>query len=879
MALHLLTLATHALESPNSVSTSAVTGPHAPRVPVLLGRALRVEIETPSAPARGPVRVACVVPCHNSPQDVVRLFSDLRACLLELAGSRAIDLRVVFVDNASEPPISAALPPFPPTTDPTTGPKPCAVFEHLRLEANTGGSGGYNAGMRRVLALDATSEDRFADTASDRAWAEFDPEFVWMVDSDARVAPNTLAQLIEVLEGDASIVAAGAALHDPNTGQCFEIGGRVNRANGMYGPVVWGKVGVHGLVECDYVAACCALVRADAIRTLGVMPDRFLNGDDVEWFIRLAQVVSGRVVGVPWARADHPRFDKFPTWHRYYMTRNALAPIAALGLGRLVRARRIAREIARAMQQEMMQRPDLASLHIRALQDFARGQQTGPGVTDPRAGLDRPIALDHLAATLRQNISAASQSVRARIFPAGTLSHTLCESIREQLTTAGCTIETDGVKSTQTAPRAALGFLSRLLLGARADLAVVPSRGRMNTWVRGRWIVQVAPGPGVQGKGGSFVIKRAAPWAALGRTLRTMLRGTAFGLRALRAPLPGPSPLDVDLAAQRALREMTTLTTSRSLSVEAIILTHNRAEALARTLEALTRDPVFMACNPGQTSQANAKRDRRPRITVVDNASAPGTLDEIIARYPDVRVLRCAENLGVEAFNRGVSESTADVVVILDDDAIPAPGSLAIAIDRLSRDRSLGAVTLHPKHPSNSQSEWPFASSALPTDRWPVMGCANIVRPSAWNAVGGYEPAFFLYRNDADLALKLLGAGFGVHFDPALVVWHDSPTGPGAKKSLRWHELATRNWVWMARRHGRGLSGLAGGALGWAWAHRLSGLSIPAHWASLRGGLAGVHTPAPSWPLPTRASAARQGHAWRELLRLRLRGMASRSRR
>ena len=32
------------------------------------------------------------------------------------------------------------------------------------------------------------------------------------------------------------------------------------------------------------------------------------------------------------------------------------------------------------------------------------------------------------------------------------------------------------------------------------------------------------------------------------------------------------------------------------------------------------------------------------------------------------------------------------------------------------------------------------------------MGCANLVRRTAWNEVGGYESAFFLYRNDADLA-------------------------------------------------------------------------------------------------------------------------------
>src|SRR5690606_34605702 len=103
-------------------------------------------------------------------------------------------------------------------------------------------------------------------------------------------------------------------------------------------------------------------------------------------------------------------------------------------------------------------------------------------------------------------------------------------------------------------------------------------------------------------------------------------------------------------------------------------------------------------------------------------------------------------------------------------------------------------------------SERPFArvlgGCSAPRDDWPVMGCGNLVRRSAWQAVGGYEESFFLYRNDVDLALKLLaagGKGGGVWFDPTWVVWHDSPAAaPNRRKSLRWFELATRNWIWLA---------------------------------------------------------------------------------
>jgi GT2 family glycosyltransferase len=128
------------------------------------------------------------------------------------------------------------------------------------------------------------------------------------------------------------------------------------------------------------------------------------------------------------------------------------------------------------------------------------------------------------------------------------------------------------------------------------------------------------------------------------------------------------------------------------------------------------------------------------------------------------------------------------------------------------------------------------------------MGCGNLIRRSAWLELGGYEAAFFLYRNDVDLALKLLGAGWRVYFDPDWVVWHESPGAE--RKSDRWHRLATRNWVWLAKRHGTGmgLGGLLGALLGPLRAHRLAGFRVGLHWATLQGVAEGLWRGSPSFP-------------------------------
>src|SRR6185503_13614656 len=175
----------------------------------------------------------------------------------------------------------------------------------------------------------------------------------------------------------------------------------------------------------------------------------------------------------------------------------------------------------------------------------------------------------------------------------------------------------------------------------------------------------------------------------------------------------------------------------------------------------------------------------------------------------------------------------------------------------------IGAVAFHPRHPETNQSEWPFAArtpGGRADDRWPVMGCGNLVRRELWNSLGGYEPGFFLYRNDADLALKVLSQPrvpaaparperrWGVYFEPAWTVWHQSPAA--RRKSNRWHRLATRNWIWMCRRHGRGLGlgGLSAGLIGWAWAHRLAGFRPGAHAQTIRGAVEGWLRKPPALP-------------------------------
>jgi GT2 family glycosyltransferase len=278
--------------------------------------------------------------------------------------------------------------------------------------------------------------------------------------------------------------------------------------------------------------------------------------------------------------------------------------------------------------------------------------------------------------------------------------------------------------------------------------------------------------------------------------------------------------------------------------LSAIVLSFNRRDALRSTLRHLLDTPAI------------------DEIIVVDNASSDSSADaarDLLGTRG--RVIALSSNTGVAAFNTAAAAATGDLLLILDDDSWPDPASLDHAIAALHADPRAAAVALSPKHPRTLHLEWPHAHS--PSDTFPMMGCGNLVRAEAWSHAGGYEPSYFLYRNDADLALTLLGLGRRVLFHPQWIVWHDSPAA--ASKSDRWLRLATRNWVWMARRHGRGFWKWAGILLGFAKAMIHAGQDSARTQLVADGLREGLYSAPP--PCPARPN----GRWWRDLVLTQLR--------
>ncbi len=297
----------------------------------------------------------------------------------------------------------------------------------------------------------------------------------------------------------------------------------------------------------------------------------------------------------------------------------------------------------------------------------------------------------------------------------------------------------------------------------------------------------------------------------------------------------------------------------------AVVVTHQRLAQLQRTLARLLE----------------ASGQELAAVVVVDNASADGTADWLAGLDdPRLDVVRCETNLGgAGGFARGMARALAghdpDWLVLMDDDARPAPGALA-AFHRLDL-RGWDAVAAAVFYPDgeicdmNRPSRNPFwhpgvflrsalrlggrdgfhlGPEAYAGDHPVAVDITSFVgffvSRAAVERIGLPDPALFLYGDDGIYTLGMVRAGGRIGFQPSVRFEHDCSTFAGGDGRFRplWkvyyyhrnllmlYRLAAGwlfwplllvvlpKWLWKVRRH-RGARWRFVRLLGWAVADGL----------------------------------------------------------
>ncbi len=229
-----------------------------------------------------------------------------------------------------------------------------------------------------------------------------------------------------------------------------------------------------------------------------------------------------------------------------------------------------------------------------------------------------------------------------------------------------------------------------------------------------------------------------------------------------------------------------------SLTLSAILVDYNAGDELSRALQSIARE---------------CAADRWEGV-VVDNASADSSASAANG-FPQVRVIANQVNVGFgRAVNQGLAVTTAPLVLIMNPDCRLESGALAGMRGVLESDAHcalVGPTILNPDGslqgsvrgdpgistglfgrrsllrrllPSLSISRRnvpetvPLGADApAQVVDW-VSGACFLARREALEQVGGFDPRYFLYWEDADLCRRLRCVGWRIRHAPAAVAVH-----------------------------------------------------------------------------------------------------------
>ena len=285
-------------------------------------------------------------------------------------------------------------------------------------------------------------------------------------------------------------------------------------------------------------------------------------------------------------------------------------------------------------------------------------------------------------------------------------------------------------------------------------------------------------------------------------------------------------------------------------SVAVAVVSWNTRELLANCLESLAEDAAAGLAD----------------VWVLDNGSSDGSAAMVRERFAWVHLLERADNVGFgPAVNEIARRADAEWLAAANADVALAPGALTRMVDLGRSHPRVGAVAPQLITPDGAvqHSVHSFPSPALallfnlgfhrvvpglgdrlcleghwdPARRRRVPwahGAFLLLRRSAFDEVGGFDPAQWMYAEDIDLQWRLSGGGWITVYEPAARAAHAVSAATlkafGPERTAR-HTAASYAWLlrrrgWLAAGTSAALNAL-GAALRWAAAARPARLSTP----------------------------------------------------
>lgn len=244
-------------------------------------------------------------------------------------------------------------------------------------------------------------------------------------------------------------------------------------------------------------------------------------------------------------------------------------------------------------------------------------------------------------------------------------------------------------------------------------------------------------------------------------------------------------------------------------------------------------------------------------VVLVDNASRDQTAELVAREFPWVQLVASKVNLGFAAGNNlGARQARGRYLLLLNPDAIPAPGALArgIALMNQNLDAGLAGGELRGADGSRQPSARMFPTlrdelftqtglaAKYPRSRWfarldrrwadPeqaaivdwIPGAFVFIPLGLFQQLGGFDERFFMYYEEVDLCRRIQEQGLRIHYWPELKAMHIGGESAKTVQQERVSKAGSQLEAWRMRsaflyyRKHHGWAGAAGlFVIEWGW--------------------------------------------------------------
>ena len=189
-----------------------------------------------------------------------------------------------------------------------------------------------------------------------------------------------------------------------------------------------------------------------------------------------------------------------------------------------------------------------------------------------------------------------------------------------------------------------------------------------------------------------------------------------------------------------------------------------------------------------------------PYIVLVDNASNNATELELLKQeYLLLKIIYNGENIGFgKANNVGIEwalkNSNSNHIFLLNNDTVLEPDTidnLNVAVNEninyaFSTPKIVFMESPNEIWYSGGEIDWKFGRGIVPglgRDANSVnvniskkvgfaSGCAMFFKTSVLKDLGGFDPRYFMYHEDVELCLRVIGNGYSIIYEPKALVYH-----------------------------------------------------------------------------------------------------------